>query len=190
MCWLSPGDMGAVYLYDLVNVGKLHVTIISWFRGEYQGLFAAAKQAFSDLSRIFCGQPISTQSTEHGIGRRPAGRVRQRKTPRGEQINQVDGIENGPKHGRAPRSHIQIPRVAPALKAHCRRRGGSSTSPQSPDFLSISGRGGTSRLRAIHGRRTRLKMIGSGHTFTWRPRCPPEGLIHASLGISPAFMSS
>ena len=33
------------------------------------------------------------------------------------------------------------------------------------------------------------KITGSGHTFTCRPRCPPCGLIHASLGTSPLLRS-
>src|SRR5579859_6972767 len=36
-----------------------------------------------------------------------------------------------------------------------------------------------------HGMMTSLKILGSGHTPTCRPRCAPFGLIHASLGTSP-----
>ena len=61
---------------------------------------------------------------------------------------------------------------------------------QSLDLFSFSESGWTSRLRAIHGSKTLLKIIGSGHTFTCLPKCPPEGLIHASLGTSPALISS
>ena len=33
------------------------------------------------------------------------------------------------------------------------------------------------------------KILGSGHTPTCRPRCPPRGLIHASFGTSPLLSS-
>src|SRR6267154_2353629 len=42
--------------------------------------------------------------------------------------------------------------------------------------------------RTSQGMITWRKIKGSGQTFTWRPRWPPCGLIHASLGTSPLFM--
>ena len=47
----------------------------------------------------------------------------------------------------------------------------------------------SSRVLTSHGTITSLKMTGSGHTFTWRPRCPPCGLIHAVFGASPRLSS-
>jgi len=47
---------------------------------------------------------------------------------------------------------------------------------------------GTASVCTSQGIITSLKMIGSGHTFTCRPRCPPWGLIHAVFGVSPLLI--
>jgi AcrR family transcriptional regulator len=63
----------------------MNVAIVSWFRDEYQDLSTAARQVFTNLTRIFCDQAGSSEFREdiattrrvaRPIGRRKSGQVK------------------------------------------------------------------------------------------------------------------
>ena len=68
-----------------LTLSIMNVAIISWFRDEYQDLSTAARQVFTNLTRIFCDQAGSNEFREdiattrrvaRPIGRRKSGRVK------------------------------------------------------------------------------------------------------------------
>lgn len=81
----ASGDHLKPRLLASLTLSIINVAIIAWFRGEYQDLSTAAKQAFSQLTRIVCDQSGSTQLKEDVApgqkqpaqsGRRKAGNVK------------------------------------------------------------------------------------------------------------------
>ena len=68
-----------------LTLSIMNVAIISWFRDEYQDLSTAARQVFTNLTRIFCDQAGSNEFREdisttrrvaRPIGRRKSGQVK------------------------------------------------------------------------------------------------------------------
>jgi AcrR family transcriptional regulator len=77
----ASGDHLKPRLLATLTLSIINVAIISWYRGEYQDLSTAAKQAFSHLARIVCDQSSSTQSKEDVVtGRKLPGPVGRRKS--------------------------------------------------------------------------------------------------------------
>ena len=64
-----------------LTLSVMNVAVISWFRGEYQDLSVAARQALSGLTRIFCDQ-ISPTSPRYAvvIRQKPANSDERRKS--------------------------------------------------------------------------------------------------------------
>jgi AcrR family transcriptional regulator len=80
----SKDDLKPRLLASL-TLSIMNVAITSWFRDEYQDLSTAARQVFTNLTRIFCDQAGSSESREdiattrrvaRPIGRRKSGQVK------------------------------------------------------------------------------------------------------------------
>jgi AcrR family transcriptional regulator len=80
----SKDDLKPRVLASL-TLSIMNVAIISWFRDEYQDLSTAARQVFTNLTRIFCDQAGSNEFREdiattrrvaRPIGRRKPGQVK------------------------------------------------------------------------------------------------------------------
>ena len=80
----SKDDLKPRVLASL-TLSIMNVAIISWFRDEYQDLSTAARQGFTNLTRIFCDQAGSNEFREdisttrrvaRPIGRRKSGQVK------------------------------------------------------------------------------------------------------------------
>jgi AcrR family transcriptional regulator len=80
----SKDDLKPRVLASL-TLSIMNVAIISWFRNDYQDLSTAARQVFSNLTRIFCDQAGSSEFREdiattrrvaHPIGRRKSSQVK------------------------------------------------------------------------------------------------------------------
>jgi AcrR family transcriptional regulator len=80
----SKDDLKPRLLASL-TLSIMNVAIISWFREEYQDLSTAARQVFTNLTRIFCDQGGSSEFKEdiattrrvaRPIGRRKSGQVK------------------------------------------------------------------------------------------------------------------
>jgi AcrR family transcriptional regulator len=80
----SKDDLKPRVLASL-TLSIMNVAIISWFRDEYQDLSTAARQVFTNLTRIFCDQAGSSEFREditttrrvaRPIGRRKSGQVK------------------------------------------------------------------------------------------------------------------
>src|SRR2546426_4529983 len=91
-------------------------------------------------------------------------------------------------HGTLHEGQMEVARCEPITL--CRMTAASARvsefHPQHPAHYSDPGFV-TLNARTSQGIMTWPKITGSGHTFTCRPRWPPCGLIHASLGTSPLF---
>jgi len=80
----SKDDLKPRVLASL-TLSIMNVAIISWFRDEYQDLSTAARQVFTNLTRLFCDQAGSgefrediatTRRVARPIGRRKSGQVK------------------------------------------------------------------------------------------------------------------
>ena len=53
-----------------LTLSVMNAAVISWYRGEYRDISTAARQAFSNLTRLVCDQSSSTQHKEDSAATR------------------------------------------------------------------------------------------------------------------------
>jgi len=105
-----------------LTISSMNVAIIAWFRGEYQDLSTAAKQVFSNLTRIVCDQTNSNRSKPNATTKAKTGNSPQpAKIPRVEAVNQSDPGRTfprqrtvSPNRGGYPVSMSDLPGGKPA----------------------------------------------------------------------------